>query len=298
MRALCRPDSPWAGVLSPIAAFLHSEWPDAGPLQRTGVVVIDCSTMDVAPNAERLRTWEVPLVLLWDGPQRGALGGLLQTAHPISILAANAPFVARDLAVTLEKIRAGPLFGAAPYGQLPLRHAQKLRTTSQKRAAVREAQALAKDLGLHPRLQAGFCSLAEEFVTNALFNAPVDARGARLFSHLPRDAAVELPEGRLIELSLHGDRERLAIAVSDPYGSFLSHELRRSIQRCFGGDTREVVHRSGGAGVGLQHVVDASSHFIVNLEPGQRTEMIALIDPTPTYQAFASSPKSVSLFAR
>src|SRR4029434_11166123 len=99
--------------------------------------------------------------------------------------------------------------------------------------ALAEAQAYATRVSGHPRFAGLFWTVADELISNALYDAPVDAAGARRFHHLSRNLDVDLEPGEEIEVRLSSDGRRLGISVSDPFGSLLPATLQDYLGKGF-----------------------------------------------------------------
>jgi hypothetical protein len=184
-----------------------------------------------------------------------------------------------DLFVTCHKLLRRDIFGLEPYFSRPTQQQEmRLRTSEDRPDVLKKVEQFALDVCGRERIASRYVSLAEEFLSNALYNAPVDAEGNASYAHLPRNHSVELPAGQEIVVRLITNDERIGISVLDPFGSLTRERLMSELSRCFQLELAEVVRKSGGAGVGLYTVFRSASHFIANLAPGRATEMIGIID--------------------
>ncbi len=87
-----------------------------------------------------------------------------------------------------------------------------------------------------------------------------------------------------------------AISVSDPFGSLKGGTLLKYLERNYEGTAAElnVEEGKGGAGRGLHQIVENSDLVVFNVEPGKKTEAIALFNveakeaatQTPTFHFF------------
>jgi hypothetical protein len=121
--------------------------------------------------------------------------------------------------------------------------------------------------------------IAEELLTNALFNAPVDPSGEHPFRDLDRRQHAELATGQSVEVSLLADDNRFGIAVADPFGSLTVERFQTSLSRGFRGGEGQIQTTGGGAGIGLYTVYRASSHVTVAVTRRHRTRILAVLDP-------------------
>ena len=61
-------------------------------------------------------------------------------------------------------------------------------------------------------------------------------------------------------------------------------------------EKKEVEYKTGGAGLGLYMVVHSISQLVFNIEPGKRTEVIAVFYIRSGLRALRSSGQSLNLF--
>lgn len=171
-----------------------------------------------------------------------------------------------------------------------------MRGSADKRSALEAVVNYAASRGVARRLCAGLRVVADEFLTNALYNAPVDSQGARRYATWPRTRPVQLAEHEWIDMRYCCDGRRFGLSVADPFGSLALAQLQDNLARAFRRGEDQVREGEGGAGLGFYQILDSLSHLIANIEPGARTEMIGLLDVSGGYRAFASAAKSFNIF--
>jgi hypothetical protein len=129
--------------------------------------------------------------------------------------------------------------------------------------------------GVAQKTIAMMCDIAEELITNALYDAPHEARW---FSEpVSRTATVELPPEHACEISYGMDRDRMFVRVRDPFGSLTHTRLMQVLARC---RTKEVHcdESRGGAGLGMWRVFSSASSLVVSVSPGRLTDIIVWVD--------------------
>ncbi len=205
-----------------------------------------------------------------------------------------------ELLATAAKLLGGDLFGLEKYmlwGVSPLR--LEIRDSREKHAYVREVASFAERLGCGDRTVALVETIADELITNAIYHAPRDERGRPRYASLPRRQPVVLEPHEAGRLDIASDGITLAIAQSDPFGSLAQDTLVTYLNRCLvqRAPLREASFGPGaGAGIGLARVFQSLSRFIVNVDPGRRTEVIALIDLRVPMKKFRQMPRSFHIF--
>ena len=215
---------------------------------------------------------DIPKILM-----RGAVTNLL--VHQM-------PTLAEELTITAHKLLRRDLFGLEKYllwGVDP--RVAELTKGSDRAALVEQVANDLRTAGQSPRVSSMAMLVTDELLSNAVHNAPVDAAGTHFRRDLARDQEVQLQPGETVRLRWACDARYVAIEVNDSFGSL----DRKTILHALGkNDVRE---SGGGAGMGLALTYRSCDHLVFNLSPGNKTEIIALIDvrQSPTDRLPASS---------
>jgi hypothetical protein len=207
------------------------------------------------------------------------------------------PLEAEELIRTSEKILRRDIFGLDKYllwGVEPYRI--KIDDSRKKHDYVHQVSQYATRLGCNPRMVEMVETIVDEVVTNAIFNAPRDADGKPRYAHLGRREAVTLGPEEAAELQFACDGDYIAVAQVDPFGALTADSVIAYLNRCLIKGPEQMETKAGGAGIGLYRVFQSLSKFIINIRPGKRTEVIALIDLRLSMRQFKQLPKSFHIF--
>jgi CheY-like chemotaxis protein len=190
-----------------------------------------------------------------------------------NLLVHQMPILAEELTITTQKLIRGDLFGADKY----LLWGTELHETILTRASQRVdiVSALAEQVrarGQSARVASMAMLVADELLSNAVHNAPIDGDGAHYRRDLPRELELALDERHQVRLRWGCDARYLAIEVNDRFGTLDRETILRSLAR------NDVRDSGGGAGMGIALAYRSCDHLVFNLAPGKRTEIIALID--------------------
>jgi hypothetical protein len=202
-----------------------------------------------------------------------------------------------ELTATVRKILSGDVFGLDKYmapGARTLRF--EVLSSRQKVEVILAAEAFAVEAGCHRQVAEGFATAIDEALTNALYNAPVNGDGRPLYAHHPRTVPVDLGPSLVVRIELASDGRRLGMASIDPFGSLSPAVVLDYLSRCFAQRAYAPLDASGGAGLGLYQLFHLVQHFVINVAPGRRTEVIGLLEIGPSFKRFAMKPKSFNLF--
>ena len=116
--------------------------------------------------------------------------------------------------------------------------------------------------------------MCEELVMNALFDAPRNGERPR-FADIARMIDVRLPEHEAATLRFGTDGQAVVISVADPFGALDKHSVLARLRQVVDGPA---LPRSGiSAGVGLVMVYAVANQLIFEVQPGELTEVTAVL---------------------
>jgi len=224
-------------------------------------------------------TTEIPQIL-----SLGAVTNLL--VHPM-------PVVAEELTITAHKLIRGDLFGVEKYLLWGTElHEVTITRATQRAHVVSELAEAVRARGQSARVASMAMLVADELISNAVHNAPVDAAGVHYRSEVARDIELELDARHQVRLRWGCDARYVAIEVTDQFGSLDRDTVLRALGK------QEIRESGGGAGMGVALAYRSCDHLVFNLAPGKRSEVIALVDvrypptermPASSYNVFVES---------
>ncbi len=204
----------------------------------------------------------------------------------------------QEIIACIAKLRRGEVFGLERYLPWGVEiHRLEVGDSRDKAQYVREVSALANRLGCPERMVELVETVVDELSTNAIFNAPRDARGEPRFAHLNRREAVTLEPAERGRLDFAYDGRHFVIAQQDPFGALCRQTVLTYLERCLV-QTPDRQPGAGGAGMGLFRVYRALSKLVFNVCPGVRTEIIGFIDLEQSFKRFRTQPKSLHFFTQ
>ncbi len=207
------------------------------------------------------------------------------------------PLEPEELIITAEKLLRQDLFGLQKYllwGVEPIR--VTIKDSRLKQDYIHEVATYAETLGCNQRTVEMIETIADELVTNAIYNAPRDADGNPKYAKLSRRETVVLEDNETGVLEFACDGDYIALAQIDPFGSLTQDTVVTYLNRCLVKGPEQFSEASGGAGIGLYRVFQSLSKFIINIDAGKKTEVIALIDLRLSMKRFRQAAKSFHIF--
>lgn len=293
-----------------LSAVLEDDFPEHTAISSPAELV-DQNRWDIVvasydlPEQERSRLLEAcesflrrRRLLLYSGPcDREVLAALVGGHGMTNILARSEQLDGRELLVTLRKMLEQNLYGAEVYLDRVLSSKEiRLTVSSARSDALEQIEEFGTAAGLGRRLVGHFVTAAEELISNAFYNAPVGTDGRPLYSHIRRTEDVRLDSEHAITVHLASDGQRVALTVGDPFGSLKVETITSYLGKCFRSEQDQIDEKEGGAGLGIYYAFASLSHFVVNIHPGRRTEVIGLMDLHSNFRSFARSGKSFNVF--
>ena len=153
-----------------------------------------------------------------------------------------------------------------------------VKDTSKRQEAIDQVLNFARSLGCRNRFLNSIQEVLEEFLMNAMYDAPVDKDGNSKYDTLNRTKKVILEEWEVPVLSYACNGETIGVSVRDPFGRFKKETLFRYLQKCFAMGANQIDTKDGGAGLGLYKIYKATNSFIINVKEGECTEVMCLFD--------------------
>lgn len=202
----------------------------------------------------------------------------------------------REVVVTVEKILRRQLFGLDKY--LPSfgfdTSRYQLHRADERGSVIDSMQAYLRLLG-GGRLAGAMGLVADELMTNAIYNAPRDERGLPRYESTDRREKIVLAPWETVTVEYGSDGHTFGVSVSDRFGALTGDKLRSCLRRCLtSGD--QIEQKAGGAGLGLYTVLSSCSQLVINVEPGERTEIIALVDLERRMRGMRGGGHSLQMF--
>lgn len=204
------------------------------------------------------------------------LVGLLQTGERLELEAELLALARHQQGLPLPPLQAHLLWGAPAFQTA-------VADCPGRDQAVQRVHDLCVSLRAPRRIAEAAAEVAHELLTNAMYTAPVDAAGAPRYAS-DRTAALTLPAADRPTFCFGSDGLRLALEVSDRFGRLHRGHLCRSLARAAppAGSGRVVVNKgAGGAGIGLGLVARTSEVVQLDVAPGTRTRITAVISLEP-----------------
>ncbi len=229
--------------------------------------------------------------------ERAEMSPLLGARGACNLLARTGDVDTADLMVTLQKLAGKDVFGIEkyfPWGA-PVTKVS-LRSTGERDGTLELAKNVVAQLSVQSRFADTFSAALDELITNALYNAPVDAQGRHRFAATHRNEEVMLDGKECVDVTFCADGQRIGVSVSDPFGTLRPETTVAYLAKCMRKGDDQVDQKAGGAGLGLYCAYEAASHLALNVQRGRRTEAIAILDVRGRFKDFASRPKSFNVF--
>lgn len=138
------------------------------------------------------------------------------------------------------------------------------------------ANAVARS-GVPARFAEAIEQCLDELLTNALYDAPVDAHGTHVFAGVSARDRIRLRTDQHVAVQYAWDGRRFMFAVRDAFGSLERALLLRYLHKCLHAE-HTMDRKAGGAGVGLYLVLHSATAVYFHVSPRAATEAVAVFD--------------------
>ncbi len=246
---------------------------------RLNLVVVDVDHFEQALATLEKAQARVPTIAMSSGNDLQLLSSIVCAVGVANIV--ERPLGAHDglaeLLITADKILSDDLFGLEKY----LRGKDRiLRSSVLTNANDRDTELSALSDFLHehhaPRhLVPTILNAADEMLTNAMYNAPVDKSGRPCYAATNRRSKISLRTSEHVTLTYGVRKGVFGISVRDQFGRLRLDHLSKSIRRCVS-QQDPIEQKAGGAGLGLFLIARTARQFVVNVAPGTSSEVIGL----------------------
>jgi anti-sigma regulatory factor (Ser/Thr protein kinase) len=250
--------------------------------------VVDRETGETAEND--LRGLGAPVVLVGNDLEDDGMISLMLEA-PFSHLVRDP--ADRELGITSEKLVSGDLFGLEKYLAKGAGVGERVVSTDvEKRAAMHEVIAWAEAIGARRPIVHRLATVIDELLMNALHDAPRESKPI-----LSIEATGGIRKQAILRWG--ADEQTIAVSVADPFGALRQRDVIDHVRRARDERGRPIAGTPAdpGAGLGLYLVLANVASLIVNVDPGQQTEVVCLFDRArPGARAVTSGVRSLHVF--
>jgi hypothetical protein len=149
-----------------------------------------------------------------------------------------------------------------------------LRESERRSERVEAIVECARAAGATSRSSERVADLAEELLSNALYNAPAERTG----KPVDRSVKVVLPKGEGCSVTYGASGPLFIVRVKDRCGSLRRERLVEVLRRCAAQNAVSIDRSRGGAGLGMWRIFSQSSLIVIQVKPGQYTDFIAGVD--------------------
>ncbi len=214
----------------------------------------------------------VPIVVVLEPATLEKLVDVMQATERVVGAVAAAGLDAGQLSALVARVGAAEPFGLARHVPAGTQiHQRGLRDHDDKQQALAEIRAFAAAAGAPDSQCDAIEQCVDELLMNAIYDAPVDARGRALFEGKSVRERIERRTDQTVTLEYAVDGQRLVIAVRDVFGRLGRGTMLRHLHK--GLHAKETVeHKRGGAGLGLYLIATSASALSFTVRPHAGTQ--------------------------
>jgi hypothetical protein len=155
---------------------------------------------------------------------------------------------------------------------------RRLLTYKDRCQCLEEIESYVKSQKMRGSISRSAVQIGEELLMNAMYQAPLDEKGERLFADVKAHVRIRRKTPEPVSLRFTAHNGSLYLCVRDRFGSFKREDLAHYLFQCVTQNT-PIEKKKLGAGLGLYLVVSKTTKLIVNIQPGGLSEFIAILEP-------------------
>lgn len=219
-----------------------------------------------------------PVIAVLPRASLAAAVELMQASDRVAGIMVAEDLDPRRLAALAARILTDDLFGLdkvmAPGTQI---HARDVGDHQEKSRCMALISEFAEQAGVPRRYREPIEQCLDEMMMNALYDAPVDARGKHLFAEIPTRVRITLRTEQRVVVQYACDGKQLAVSVRDAFGTLERRTVLRYLHKGLHA-AQQIDRKAGGAGLGLYLMVSSASAVCFNVLPGIATEAVCMFD--------------------
>ncbi len=151
------------------------------------------------------------------------------------------------------------------------------------------------NLAVQSSLKGDILVIADELITNAIYNAPfVDLENC--LPGAPRDNRnIKTPEAKAATLLMGRDSNRIVIGCKDQYGSLNFQKFLTRVKNCYDAGVAATMRMdgAGGAGIGSFMIFNTAMSFYVDIKKGVHTSVFCVLPLGMSNRQRSAMPKNL-----
>jgi hypothetical protein len=155
---------------------------------------------------------------------------------------------------------------------------RRLSTFKERCDTLEEIDTFAKLNRLRSQTRRATLRVAEELLMNAMYQAPMDKQGRRIFADIEPAERIHHRTPRPISLRYACQKGAFYLNIRDRFGSFKRDDLAHYLLRCVT-ESSPIEQKKLGAGLGLYQIASTATRFVINILPGSVSEFICTMEP-------------------
>jgi len=249
-----------------------------GPIDASLVVLhqVDNVKQGVAQVASRLSNGAQMIVILPRGDLAATVAALQSHDKVAGVLNAD-NIRSQEVTAMATRLLFGDIFGldkVLPWGAHI--HTIEVGDYQEKSNAIERVSKFAASIGVRRKYRESIEQCCDEMLMNALYDAPVDAKGKPLSGQTGKKrTALKGDDRAIIEYGCDG--QRFAVSVRDRFGRMERSVLVRYLDKCLH-SADQIDKKVGGAGLGLYLMSHSATSLMFNVLPGVATECVCTFD--------------------
>jgi hypothetical protein len=161
-----------------------------------------------------------------------------------------------------------------------------MKRANQKQQVVEALRAYLIKAKYPTRMANTIANAVDELIMNAIFAAPTDATGRRIYEQTPRDTDIPLDGRAAIEISIAFDGIQVGICATDLFGSMDKEKVLGHLSTLYKTEQYKMKLSVAGAGIGLATIFKNGGSLIFLCEKNTKTEVCVIFERLDNIREF------------
>jgi hypothetical protein len=183
-----------------------------------------------------------------------------------------------DLTSVAARLLHGDIFGLekiVPWGARI--YATLVGDYQEKSMCISQLSEFAELMGVRRKYREAVEQCVDEMLMNALYDAPVDEHGRQIFAEIPTRTRISLRMEQKVVVQYACSGTTFFVSVRDSFGTLERNTVTKYLHKCLH-SAQQIDRKTGGAGLGLYLMANATTRFMFNVLPGVATECVCCFD--------------------
>jgi hypothetical protein len=262
-----------------VETHLNLEAIGRGELQAALVVLhLDGELRGALPDLVSRLDGDAQLVVVMPKHNLIEMVDIMRVSERISSVLIAEEMKPTDITAVAARLLHGDIFGLekiVPWGTRI--YSTLVGDYQEKSMCISQLSEFAELMGVRRKYREAVEQCVDEMLMNALYDAPVDEQGRQIFAEIPTRTRISLRMEQKVVVQYACSGTTFFVSVRDSFGTLERNTVTKYLHKCLH-SAQQIDRKTGGAGLGLYLMANATTRFMFNVLPGVATECVCCFD--------------------